>query len=51
MNAIAGERTDVLDLDSREVLARGQHAVTVLGPVLEDEAAEVLEAHYGAQRA
>lgn len=46
MNVIAGERTDVLDLDSREVLARGQHAVTVLGPALEDEAAEVLEAHY-----
>jgi tRNA(Arg) A34 adenosine deaminase TadA len=50
MNAIAGERTDVLDLDSREVFARGQHPVTVLGPALEDEAATVLEAHYGAQR-
>jgi tRNA(Arg) A34 adenosine deaminase TadA len=47
MNAIAGELTDVLDIGSREVLARGQHAVTVLGPALEDEAALVLEAHYG----
>jgi tRNA(Arg) A34 adenosine deaminase TadA len=46
MNAIAGAATDVLDLGSREVLARGQHAVTVLGPALEDEAAAVLEAHY-----
>jgi tRNA(Arg) A34 adenosine deaminase TadA len=46
MNAIAGTATDVLDLGARDVLARGQHRVTVLGPTLEDEAAAVLEAHY-----
>jgi tRNA(adenine34) deaminase len=46
MNAIAGTSTDVLDLESRAVLAHGQRAITVIGPVLEDEAAEVLEAHY-----
>ena len=46
MNAIAGTSTDILDLDSREVLAHGQRSITVIGPVLEDEAAEVLEAHY-----
>lgn len=51
MNVIAGAATDVLDLGSRDVLARGQHRVTVVGPALEDEAAAVLEAHYGARRA
>jgi tRNA(Arg) A34 adenosine deaminase TadA len=46
MNAITGPATDVLDLDSRAVLGRGTHRVTVLGPALEDEAAAVLAAHY-----
>jgi tRNA(Arg) A34 adenosine deaminase TadA len=50
MDAIAGEGTDVLDLGSREVLAHGRHEVIVVGPALEDEAAPVLEAHYGARR-
>lgn len=51
MNAIAGTSADVLALDSREVLARGQRGVTVLGPALEEEAAAVLEAHYRARGA
>lgn len=51
MNAIAGTSADALALDSREVLARGQRGVTVLGPALEDEAAAVLEEHYRARGA
>jgi tRNA(Arg) A34 adenosine deaminase TadA len=46
MNAVAGTSTDVLDMGSREVLARGQRSIEVIGPVLEDEAVVVLEAHY-----
>ena len=46
MSAVAGTSADVLDMDSREVLARGQRAIEVIGPILEDEAVVVLEAHY-----
>jgi tRNA(Arg) A34 adenosine deaminase TadA len=46
MLALAGPGTDELMLGCREVLARGMHAVEVLGPALEDEAAAVLTAHY-----
>lgn len=38
--------TDELILSCREVFGRGIHAVEVIGPVLEDEAATVLIEHY-----
>ena len=47
MKAAAGAEADELLIGCREVLARGMHAVEVLGPALEDEARAVLEAHHG----
>jgi tRNA(Arg) A34 adenosine deaminase TadA len=49
MRALAGD-VDELLLGCRELLARGMSEVIVLGPALEDEAAPVLSAHYGARR-
>lgn len=46
MRALAGPGADELLLGCRDVLARGMHAIEVLGPALEEEAATVLEAHY-----
>ena len=46
MRALAGPGADELLLGCRDVLAHGMHAIEVLGPALEDEAATVLEAHY-----
>ena len=46
MRELAGPAADELMLSCREVLARGEHPVEVLGPALEDEAAIVLVGHY-----
>jgi tRNA(adenine34) deaminase len=42
-NELAGESADVLGLSCREVLARGQRKVEVVGPVLEQEAMKPLK--------
>ena len=47
MRELARPGADELMLSCREVLARGMHAVEVVGPVLEEEAAAVLIDHYG----
>ena len=39
----ANPENETMHLPCREVFARGQHAVEVVGPLLEDEAAEVHE--------
>jgi tRNA(adenine34) deaminase len=44
MTALAGAQADGLALHCREVMARGTRPVTVLGPLLEDEARSVFEA-------
>jgi tRNA(Arg) A34 adenosine deaminase TadA len=49
MKALAGDAADELLLGCRDVLARGTHAVEVLGPALEQEAGAVLAAHYGSR--
>jgi tRNA(adenine34) deaminase len=46
MRALAGPSADELMVGCREVLERGMHGVEVLGPALEEEAAQVLEAHH-----
>lgn len=50
MIALARPGVDELLLSCREVFARGIHAVEVIGPVLEEEAATVLVEHYGPRR-
>lgn len=48
LNAMVGEETqDVLDLPSRELLAKGRKRIEVLGPVLEEEARQVHEGFWG----
>ena len=46
MLELARPGADELLLSCREVFARGMHAVEVIGPMLEDEAAAVLIEHY-----
>lgn len=41
MIALAGDGVDELVLSCREVLARGMRSITVVGPMLEDEARKV----------
>ena len=48
LNAMVGEETqDVLDLPSRELLAKGRKRIEVVGPVLEEEARRVHEGFWG----
>ena len=42
---LGGDGADELRLSCREVFARGDHAVDVIGPALADEAAAILLAH------
>jgi tRNA(Arg) A34 adenosine deaminase TadA len=44
---MAGDPRDQLRLSCREVLASGRRDVTVVGPVLEDEARQVFEGFFG----
>lgn len=48
LNALVGEETqEVLDLPSRELLAKGRKRIEVVGPVLEEEGRRVHEGFWG----